>query len=289
MGQSPSGEAGEKKLSGGPSDLTGDKPAPSQANASDPKDVPKSVGGTAASSPRGLSETVRTLFGEEAEGKARPATPPPAQQIETVPTTFRWTHGGGQVFVTGSFNNWQGKIPVLPAEDGSKDFVLVVDIPPGLHQYKYIVDESWRLDPDMPTVINQGVVNNVIDVKRPVFEDTRAEWGAALLESDDELDENKQKITYGTRTPTQDDYVKDPLKLPPQLAQILLNSPQVSVDPLVLPLPQSHVTLNHLYVYSGASTDASVLVTGITQRFKLKAFASLTPKFVTTVYYSPKT
>src|SRR5579883_3486721 len=121
------------------------------------------------------------------------------------------------------------------------------------------LSHASRLDPDMPTTINQGVVNNVIDVKRPVFEDTRAEWGAALLESDDELDENKQKITYGTRVPTPDDYVKDPLKMPPHLTQILLNSPQVSVDPLVLPLPQSHVTLNHLYVYGGASTDAGVL------------------------------
>jgi len=208
-------------------------------------------------------------------------------QIETVPTAFRWTHGGERVFVTGSFNNWQGKITMPRSEDG-KEFVLVIDIPPGVHQYKYIVDEAWRLDPDQPTCINQGVVNNVIEVKRPVFEDNRAEWGNALVESDDELDENKQKISYGQRQPSAEDYVKDPLKVPPQFGQILLNSPQVSVDPLVLPIPQSHVTLNHLYVYGGANTDANVLVTGITQRFKLKAFASLHPKFVTTVYYSPK-
>jgi 5'-AMP-activated protein kinase regulatory beta subunit len=282
MGQSPSEE--DKNASKGPNAVDTDK-----GKASAPINMKPRTDGDTPASPKGLSHDVRAqLFAAGAgEVEKRNSPPQPPQQIETVPTTFRWSHGGTQVFVTGSFNNWQGKITMPPSEEG-KDFVLVIDIPPGVHQYKYIVDEAWRLDPDMPTCINQGVVNNVIEVKRPVFEDTRAEWGAALAESDDELDENKQKITYGHRTPTQDDYVKDPLKIPPHLGQVLLNSPQVSVDPLVLPLPHSHVTLNHLYVYSGANTDASVLVTGITQRFKLKAFASLTPKFVTTVYYSPK-
>jgi hypothetical protein len=139
--------------------------------------------------------------------------------------------------------------------------------------------------------------------------------------------------------PSADDYVKDPLRLPPHLSQVLLNSPASPVDPHTLPTP-SHVVLNHLYVLgagpapsmspslhssSSSSTtssnaaivgndalmsgtagkgqtiassttsstskevgDGNVLVTGITQKFKLKAFASLTPKFVTTVYYSPK-
>jgi len=276
MGQSPSGENPDKK----PSNVDPDSKAAQTAPV-----------GARQPQTDSLSDTVRTLIdgtgAEPADNKRSSTPPPPTQQIETVPTTFRWTHGGQQVFVTGSFNNWQGKIPVPRSEDG-KEFLLVVDIPPGVHQYKYIVDENWRLDPEMPTTVNQGVVNNVMDVQRPVFEDTRAEWGSALLESEDELDENKQKITYGTRAPVPDDYVKEPAKLPPHLTQILLGSPQISSDPLVLPLPPSHVTLNHLYVYTGASTDASVLVTGITQRFKLKAFASLTPKFVTTVYYSPK-
>jgi hypothetical protein len=63
----------------------------------------------------------------------------------------------------------------------------------------------------------------------------------------------------------------------------------VQIDPYVLPAPQ-HVTLNHLYVYGYGKTpgESELLVTGITQRFKTKSFAHSQPKFVTTVYYSPK-
>jgi 5'-AMP-activated protein kinase regulatory beta subunit len=29
-----------------------------------------------------------------------------------VPTVFRWTHGGNQVYITGTFNNWKERIPL---------------------------------------------------------------------------------------------------------------------------------------------------------------------------------
>lgn len=35
----------------------------------------------------------------------------------------------------------QGKILMYPNEDG--DFTLLIDIPPGTHHYKYIVDQEW--------------------------------------------------------------------------------------------------------------------------------------------------
>ncbi len=75
----------------------------------------------------------------------------------------------------------------------------------------------------------------------------------------------------------------------------------------MLPVPL-HVVLNHLYVMSAgaggngngngngnggaaaaaAATDAAVLVTGLTQRFKPNLHTRITHKFVTTVYYAPK-
>jgi hypothetical protein len=41
--------------------------------------------------------------------------------VETVPTTFKWSHGGAAVFLTGSFNNWQGKIPMTRSDDNPKE------------------------------------------------------------------------------------------------------------------------------------------------------------------------
>lgn len=47
--------------------------------------------------------------------------PFPPQQMETaasgeddevVPTVFRWEHGGRNVYITGTFNNWERQIPM---------------------------------------------------------------------------------------------------------------------------------------------------------------------------------
>lgn len=204
-----------------------------------------------------------------------PSPLPP--KFETVPTAFKWVHGGTEVYVTGSFNNWQGKILMYPNEDG-EEFTLLIDIPPGTHHYKYIVDQEWRLDEDAPTVQIDNVWNNVVEVKRPVFEYTPANFA----DSDDE-DEGKGKAPYGQRAPLSNDYINDPPKMPPHLTDVLLNQVQPH-DPLMLPLP-THVSLNHLYVMQGTAPD--VLVTGLTQRFKPNQHARITHKFVTTVYYSP--
>jgi len=201
---------------------------------------------------------------------------------DAVPTQFKWTHGGKQVFVTGSFNRWQGKIPMKQNEAG--EFTVVLNILPGLHQYKFIVDEAWELNPDNPTVEDSSVTNNIIEVKRSVFEDN----SDTFQDSDDEeeYDEEGRKLFYGQRIKAADGKVP---KIPPHLRLALLDTPPPlpPADSLELPIPE-HVTLNHLYVYNTDLLDKDVLVTAITQRFKPKPFASLKSKFVTTIYYVPR-
>lgn len=249
--------------------------------------------------------------------------PPP--KIETVPTAFKWIHGGSEVFVTGSFNNWQGKILMYRNEDG--EFSLIIDIPPGTHHYKYIVDQEWMLDEEANTVEVNGVINNVVEVKRPVFEYTQSGFddsdeedvgggggggGGPNSNSSDE----KKRTLYGQRAPGSADYVHEPPKLPPHLTEILLNQTK-PIDPNMLPVPP-HVILNHLYImnnqqshipntnhsaaslvspssFSSSSPSPTpspssdyLFVTGITQRFKPNSHTKITHKFVTTVYYAPK-
>lgn len=47
--------------------------------------------------------------------------------IETVPTAFKWTHNNdspdSQVYLTGSFNNWQGKILMYKQDDGRESSI----------------------------------------------------------------------------------------------------------------------------------------------------------------------
>jgi hypothetical protein len=57
-------------------------------------------------------------------GPTRAESPPLLHHqttVETVPTTFKWSHGGAAVFLTGSFNNWQGKIPMTRSDDNPKE------------------------------------------------------------------------------------------------------------------------------------------------------------------------
>ncbi|XP_025032986.1 5'-AMP-activated protein kinase subunit beta-2, partial [Python bivittatus] len=86
----------------------------------------------------------------------------PAQQAR--PTVIRWTDGGKEVFISGSFNNWSTKIPLIKSHN---DFVAILDLPEGEHQYKFFVDGQWVHDPSEPVVTSQmGTINNLIHVKK---------------------------------------------------------------------------------------------------------------------------
>jgi hypothetical protein len=302
------------------------------------------------------------------------------QSKEKVPTVFKWTGGGTEVFVTGTFNEWKGKFAltqqfdnthdeVLFDEDGNvatqqnnsnkkKEFSLVMDILPGIYQYKFIVDGEWQLNEDSPSILTQGVVNNIVEVKAAVFEDTRnvfvdsdseeqqilahqrnnsgaangsgagggggggnaasaaitnngsgassgdgqpgaaARRAAAVEASEAKHAGSGGKLAparfYGHVVPPADSYNVDPPRMPPHLTHVLLNAPSEERDAEVLPAP-CHVSLNHLFTHrpapataSSSSSNDNVVVTAIAQRFKTKSHVSLTPKFVSTVYYAPK-
>jgi 5'-AMP-activated protein kinase regulatory beta subunit len=75
--------------------------------------------------------------------------PPIKQEIPAektaVPTVFKWDGGGKQVFITGTFSNWKA----LPMVKSHGDFVTIIDLPEGEHQFKFCVDGEWRHDPKM--------------------------------------------------------------------------------------------------------------------------------------------
>ena len=66
-----------------------------------------------------------------------------------VPTVFKWEHGGRNVYITGTFNNWERQIPM---HRSGNDFSYVHNLKRGKHAYKFIVDDEWRFAPDQPTV-----------------------------------------------------------------------------------------------------------------------------------------
>ena len=90
------------------------------------------------------------------------------------PTKFVWRLGGNQVHLCGSFTRWVETVPMVPEEGQPGVFSVVVHLPPGYHQYKFIVDGEWRHDeaqPFMPDPI--GNVNNWLFVRKPESQEER--------------------------------------------------------------------------------------------------------------------
>ena len=185
------------------------------------------------------------------EGGGAPAAGAGAR---VVPTVFRWEHGGNSVYITGTFNGWDRKIPL---HRSGNDFLSIQNLPATLHAYKFVVDDEWRFAPDLPTMTDvEGNINNIIDLTHFNLDEVDREedcvpWStgtraAALVRRRDSF---KDTAPYGTLLPDEDMFSKEPPNLPPQLRHIILNtphppSPEVP-DPMQTPTPM-HVTLNHL-------------------------------------------
>lgn len=85
-----------------------------------------------------------------------------AAEEDSVPTVFRWEHGGRNVYITGTFNGWSRQIPM---HRSGNDFSYIHNLRRGKHAFKFIVDDEWRFAPDQPTVADiEGRINNFIDV-----------------------------------------------------------------------------------------------------------------------------
>lgn len=64
---------------------------------------------------------------------------------DALPTVFKWDGGGKQVFISGTFSDWKA----LPMVRSHGDFVTIIDLPEGDHQYKFCVDGEWKHDPKL--------------------------------------------------------------------------------------------------------------------------------------------
>ncbi|GLC36564.1 hypothetical protein PLESTB_000162400 [Pleodorina starrii] len=186
---------------------------------------------------------------------------------KVVPVVIVWSHGGNHVEVEGSFDNWTTRQPL---QKSGKDFTIIKLLPPGVYQYKFIVDGEWKYDPNQPAMFDEmRNVNNVIEVHEYVPENLEGVSGFEPPPS--------PPSSYNCPTPLADDYAKEPPVMPAHLQLTLLNVPPALDAQAVLPRPQ-HVILNHVYCQRGQNVQA--LVVGTTTRYK--------SKYITTVMYKPK-
>ncbi|KAM7269372.1 hypothetical protein ACFE04_024869 [Oxalis oulophora] len=71
-----------------------------------------------------------------------------------------WTSPADEVFLTGSFDGWSTQRKM--EKSGAGIFSLTLQLYPGRHEIKFIVDGEWRIDPLRPVVNNDGHKNNLL-------------------------------------------------------------------------------------------------------------------------------
>lgn len=77
--------------------------------------------------------------------------------------------GAKRVYVAGDFNDWNPEAKRMRRAPRGRDiFVTFLELDPGLHQFKYVVDGEWVCDPRCPKAKNEeGVENSVMEVLEP--------------------------------------------------------------------------------------------------------------------------
>jgi 1,4-alpha-glucan branching enzyme len=73
---------------------------------------------------------------------------------------------GSRVFVAGTFNNWDPTANPLKDNPDSGLFKAAVSLPKGMHEYKFVVNGIWCIDPKCPDRCpdGHGSLNSVLNV-----------------------------------------------------------------------------------------------------------------------------
>lgn len=73
---------------------------------------------------------------------------------------------GRRVALAGTFNDWKPE-RVLTDRNGDGVYRVRMMLEPGEYQYKFVVDDEWRLDPANPNFVpnNFGSLNSILIVK----------------------------------------------------------------------------------------------------------------------------
>ena len=76
------------------------------------------------------------------------------------------TKKNDDIYLSGTFNNWNPTANPLNDNPGSGHCKAFVQVPPGSHEYKFVVDGTWTADPKCEnwTSNSHGSLNSVIHV-----------------------------------------------------------------------------------------------------------------------------
>ncbi|GJJ68822.1 5'-AMP-activated protein kinase, regulatory beta subunit [Entomortierella parvispora] len=129
-----------------------------------------------------------------------------------VPTIITWSQGGQNVYVTGTFNNWKQKVRL---NKSTSDFSTILNLPPGTHRIKFIVDDEWKCSTELSAATDaEGNLVNFLEV----------------------ADEEQDELEGGQDTPINESPVGSYTDQIPSYAQSGNSSPLGSSNEALLPL-----------------------------------------------------
>jgi len=72
---------------------------------------------------------------------------------------------GSEVFLVGSFNNWEPGTITLK-HNGNSLYATVVSLPAGRHEYKFVINGTWHIDEQCEQWVPNsfGSLNSVVEV-----------------------------------------------------------------------------------------------------------------------------
>lgn len=200
------------------------------------------------------------------------------QHLHQIP--FHWSHGGNEVYVAYSGDNWSQKYQMYRNTNG---FSLIMEIPAGIYHYKYIVDNEWQCAPDQPHVKDStGAYSNLLQIP-PKTQET-------IVVEVHEIEEEPKVDGYTQSIPDERNVLKNvslnnKMKhCPPHLLHVILNQKKrrksknndICYHSQMVDKPM-RVSLNHLYV--SENREEEIVTLGVTERYR--------DKYYTTVYYKP--
>ncbi|GAA0156553.1 kinase modulator [Lithospermum erythrorhizon] len=186
-----------------------------------------------------------------------------------MPALITWSHGGNNVLVEGSWDNWKSRKKM---QRSGKDHSILLILPSGVYHYKFVVDGEVKYIPELPhDADDKGHVCNLLDVNDYVPENPAS---VAEFEAPPSPDSS-----YGQTFMGEDDFAKEPMAAPPHVHLTVHGMENSNGAPLSSSFTKpQHTILNHLFIDKGWASRSTIAL-GATQRFR--------SKYVSTVLYKP--
>ena len=106
---------------------------------------------------RGQKGKQKTVIARHKAGGEKPLARKVTFQVKADPES--------EVFVAGSFNAWKPGEKKL-RQNGSGMYSITMTLPSGRHEYKFLINGVWQVDPQCPNwaANSYGSLNSVVEV-----------------------------------------------------------------------------------------------------------------------------